>query len=603
MASQDLNQSDGGYAAESKRDEAQSLVSTKRVRGAHMEMMAVEFGQLSASKASPMPFECYNLYRREFVTNPLSTVTLVAKLGDESATCTLPRESAGVLSRKFRTQVEDPQNTDSVVTMDGYEYIVVEMIVQYILDADYHLDDTQELANYKLTHLKKAQLGTGDDSITVRVEETPTELHLKVYVCAKRMEISQLQAPAAKKFWTTLRKDRPTAEELVNMVEKYKLYDPSENTKEEILHAIATYGAMRRSVWLQEDDTKYLDLLGTPRYAIYEARAERDLEGYKLEHDIPERIIAPDPTSRHQASRKRLLTDSTPDTRSPKSRTVGSGPVQRGHISSPLLQRPGSSNTYQPTVEDHSDSPTPRRRDHGSSATHTNKALPPTPTPSELDRSWQSMGGSKASQGEKAASTPMKPASGLLRTPRPGSSLRRSQTVRGEADGSDDIDGPSLYDDFNPPFASHSPQGPSPVAPRTARNQGGDQPTRDQTKVDRQDTTEHALPENNISADENADESTFIPLVSSSDHGMDDNTEVPRIEFSFDEGDTIRQVPQVPVLAPVASARSTSDETGGQKKKEDTSMTDVSGDGEDGVKVDDGAKIDDGVKAEDRMEE
>jgi len=243
--------------------------------------------------------------------------------------------------------------------MHGYEYIVVEMIVQYILDADYHLDDTQELATYKLTHLKKAQPGTEDDSITVRVEETPTELHLKVYLCAKRMEMSQLQAPAARKFWTTLRQDRPTAEELVNMVKKHKLYDPSENTKEEILHAVATYGAMRRSVWLQEDGTKYLDLLGTPRYAVYEARAERDLCGYKLEHDIPERMIAPNPTSQHQASKRRLLTDSPLDTRTPKSRTIGSEPGQRGHISSPLLQRPGSSNTYQPYVEDHSDSPTP----------------------------------------------------------------------------------------------------------------------------------------------------------------------------------------------------------------------------------------------------
>ena len=224
------------------------------------------------------------------------------------------------------------------------------------------------------------------------------------------------------------------------------------------------------------------------------------------------------------------------------------------------------------------------------------------------------MGGSKASQGEKAASFPMKPTSGLLRTPRPGSSLRQSQTFRGEADGSDDIDGPSLYDDFNPPFASNSPQGPSPIAPRTARNQGGDQPTTQQTKADRQDASESVIGEddgdttitgftatrqqhdpsssNNIPVNDNVDDSTFIPLISSSDDGKGDpmELEVPRIEFSFDEGNTINQVPQVPVLAPVVTARSTSDETGGQKKKEDTSMTDVSGDG------------DDGVKAEDRME-
>jgi len=67
MASQELDQSDSGYIAEPKRDEAQSLVSTNRVRGAHMEMLAVEFCQLPASKASPMPFECYNLYCKAHV--------------------------------------------------------------------------------------------------------------------------------------------------------------------------------------------------------------------------------------------------------------------------------------------------------------------------------------------------------------------------------------------------------------------------------------------------------------------------------------------------------------------------------------------------------
>jgi hypothetical protein len=91
--------------------------------------------------------------------------------------------------------------------MRGYEYIVVEMIVQYTLDGDYHLDDTQELANYKLTRLKKAQSGVKDDSITVRVEESPTELHLKVHLCAKRMEMSLLPAQAARNFRTTLLKD------------------------------------------------------------------------------------------------------------------------------------------------------------------------------------------------------------------------------------------------------------------------------------------------------------------------------------------------------------------------------------------------------------
>lgn len=68
---------------------------------------------------------------------------------------------------------------------------------------------------------------------------------------------------------------------------------------------------------------------------------------------------------------------------------------------------------------------------------------------------------------------------------------------------------------------------------------------------------------------------------------MDDNTEVPRIEYSFDEGNTIIQVPQVPALAPTVAARSTSDETGSQANKQDTSMTDAPADGDVKVKDDD----------------
>ena len=171
---------------------------------------------------------------------------------------------------------------------------------------------------------------------------------------------------------------------------------------------------------------------------------------------------------------------------------------------------------------------------------------------------------------------------GLLRAPRLGSSLRQSQTFHGEADGSEEIDGPDLDDDFFPPYASHSPQGP-------ARNQGSDEPAIQQTKVDRQDASEHAIPENDISADENVDESTFIPLISPSDYGIDDTMEpeIPRIKFSFDEGSTITRVPQLPVLAPPnVFARRTLDETGGHENKEDTSMTDVPVDGDDSVKID-----------------
>ncbi|KAI4640723.1 hypothetical protein J4E93_008314 [Alternaria ventricosa] len=598
MDNQEISQSDSGRVAEPQRVEPRAMALTNSDPGADMELVAIRFGHLPASKASPMPHECRDMWRREFVTSPLSTVTLVAKLGSETATCTLPTESAGVLSKKFRIEIQDPQNTDSVVTIHDHKFIVVDLMVQHILYGEYYLDKAQQLGEYRLTYMKKAGPGIEDDNLTVQIDETPTELHLQMYHCAKKMEIPGLLFEATRNFKTSLLKDPPTADQFVNMMEKYKLFDPSENTSKDLLHAIATCGAMQRSVWLQEGGTKYFEFLGTSGYAKYEGAAERDLDKYKLENNIPERMVSIGATDQQLSSKKRLSTDPSLDARTPKMRTVGTGQGQRENIGGRVLQRPGSSNTYQPTVEDHPNSPTPRRRDHGSSAKRTNnKALPPTPTPSELDRSWQSMDRSKASQGEKAASTPMKPASGLLRTPRPGSSLRQSQAFHGEADGSDDIDGPSLYDDFNPPYASHSPQGPSPVAPRTVRKQGGDQPTTDQTKVDRQDTTEYALPKNNISADENADESTFIPLISSSDHGMDDNTEVPRIEYSFDEGKTLTQVPHVPVLAPAVPTRSTSDETGGQKKKEDTSMTDVSGDGDDGVKVDDG------VKAEDRMEE
>ena len=320
-------------------------------------------------------------------------------------------------------QIQDPENTESVVTVDDYKFIVVDLMVQHILYGEYYLDKTQELGEYKLAYMK-AQPGIEDDNLTVRIDETPTELHLQVYHCAKKMEISGLLAEAARNFKTSLLKDLPTADQFVNMMEKYKLFDPSENTSKDLLYAVATCGAMQRSVWLQEEGgTKYLEFLGTSGYAKYEGAAERDLDKYKLEHNIPERMVNIGATDQQLSSKRRLSTDPSLDARTPKMRSVGTGQGQRGNIGGRLLQRPGSSNTYQPTVEDHSDSPTPRRRDHGSSATRTNKALPPTPTPSELDRSWQSMGGSKASQGEKVASFPMKPTSGFLRTPRPGSSL------------------------------------------------------------------------------------------------------------------------------------------------------------------------------------
>ncbi|KAI4607834.1 hypothetical protein J4E83_009377 [Alternaria metachromatica] len=534
-----------------------------------------------------MAHECGPRWRGRIVKNARSGVTLVAKLGTESATCTLPQDLATGGSDKIGKQVDDAGNAPCVVTLHGYDYIVVEMMVQHILDDEYQLDDTQELANYQLTHLKKAQPGIEDNSITVRVEGPLAELHVKVYLCAKEMEMPELLHIARRNIRNSLLTDSPTAEQFINILEKHKLYEPSEHIEEKLLNVVAACGALHRPRWLQEGGTKYLEFLGnlgTSRYAKYEAAAERDWTVHNLQHNPKEHAITYTPADQHPASKKRLSADPSLDMRTPKMRTVGTGQGQRGNIGGRLLQRPGSSNTYQPTVEDHSDSPTPRRRDHGISANRTNKALPPTPTPSELDRSWQSMGGSKASQGEKAASSAMNPATGLLRTPRPGSSLRRSQTVRGETDGPEDVDGPDLFADFNPPFASHTPQGPSPVAPRTARNQGGDQPTSDQTKVDRQDASEHAVPEN-------VDDSSFIPLISSSDHGMDDNTEVPRIEYSFEEGNTTIQVPQVPALVPTVAARSTSDETGGRENKQDTSMTDAPADGD--VKV----------KDEDRMEE
>ena len=298
-------------------------------------------------------------------------------------------------------------------------------MVQHILDDEYQLDDTQELANYQLTHLKKTQPGIEDNSITVRVEGPLAELHVKVYLCAKEMEMPELLNIARRNIRNSLLTDSPTAEQFINILERHRLYEPSEHIEEKLLNVVAACGALHRPRWLQEGGTKYLEFLGnlgTSRYAKYEAAAERDWTVYNLQHNPKEDAITYTPADQNRPSKKRLM-DPLLDTRTPKMRTVGTGQGQRGNIGDRLLQSPGPGNTYQPTVEDHSDSPTPRRRDHGSSATRTNKALPPTPTPSELDRSWQSMGGSKASQGEKVASFPMKPTSGFLRTPRPGSSL------------------------------------------------------------------------------------------------------------------------------------------------------------------------------------
>ncbi|KAI4681575.1 hypothetical protein J4E81_009934 [Alternaria sp. BMP 2799] len=95
-----------------------------------------------------------------------------------------------------------------------------------------------KLDNYKLTHLKKAQPGIEDDSITVRVDDTPTEFHLKVYLCARKMAMPVLWPIAATHYHNSLVESQPTAEEFANMLEKNKSYYESDYTKKELVRLI-----------------------------------------------------------------------------------------------------------------------------------------------------------------------------------------------------------------------------------------------------------------------------------------------------------------------------------------------------------------------------
>ncbi|KAI4918753.1 hypothetical protein J4E90_003141 [Alternaria incomplexa] len=92
--------------------------------------------------------------------------------------------------------LQDAQSTKSIVSIDGFEYIVVEMVVQYLMKTEYNLDKRQKLENYTLEHLKKAAKDSDDGTITVKVEGGLTELHVKVYLCATYLKASVLQKVA-----------------------------------------------------------------------------------------------------------------------------------------------------------------------------------------------------------------------------------------------------------------------------------------------------------------------------------------------------------------------------------------------------------------------
>ncbi|KAI4667829.1 uncharacterized protein J4E88_010080 [Alternaria novae-zelandiae] len=215
------------------------MASTSSRPGADMQFLAIATGQMSPEEAYPTVEDTERMWRARLVKNARRHVTIVAKLGNESATCTLPQDLATGGSDEIGKQVDAAGNSRCVVTMHEYDFIVVEMMIQHILDVEYHLDHTQKLDNYKLTHLKKAQPGIEDDSITVRVDDTPTEFHLKVYLCARKMAMPVLWPIAVTHYHNSLVESQPTAEEFANMLERNKSYFESDYTKGELVHLIA----------------------------------------------------------------------------------------------------------------------------------------------------------------------------------------------------------------------------------------------------------------------------------------------------------------------------------------------------------------------------
>ena len=67
MDNQQISQSDSGRVAEPQRVEPRAMALTNSDPGADMELVAIRFGHLPASKASPMPHECRDMYCQTYV--------------------------------------------------------------------------------------------------------------------------------------------------------------------------------------------------------------------------------------------------------------------------------------------------------------------------------------------------------------------------------------------------------------------------------------------------------------------------------------------------------------------------------------------------------
>ena len=330
------------------------------------------------------------------------------------------------------------------------------------MKTEYNLDKRQKLENYTLEHLKKATKDSDDGKITVRVEGSLTELHVKVYLCATYLKASVLQKVAFRNIRDTIRQERPTAEQFVDVLEKHKLFDRPEPIDEGFLCMIATYGASQRSRWLKEGGSKYLDFLGHSRYAMYEAMAESSF------------LITP---ANKTASNKRKFPGTSLETSASKTGATNPEQDERKPAFRPFFNTPSSRNQNQAYVEDDED------------------------------------------------------------------------------------------DSFIPHTASHSPQGPRWRRPRTAGNQGGDQPmtrqaindlfaseeptnSRNDDAMDEGDATItefttateelDASSSHSVPADENVGDSTIISLIDSTEDSID--LDISCGEFSFQEQDTLTSV-------------------------------------------------------------
>jgi hypothetical protein len=155
--------------------------------------------------------------------------------------------------------------------MDAYDYIVVGMVAQHIWRSEYHVGKWKKGEGYTLMFLRNSHGNTESDFVTVEVESTITELHLKVHLCAREQELNLLAKISARNLRNSLVQNNPTVNEFVDMLEKHSVFDEAKNVDEGLLHSIAMYGARERPLWLQEPGDKYVKFLGQLRYAQYEA--------------------------------------------------------------------------------------------------------------------------------------------------------------------------------------------------------------------------------------------------------------------------------------------------------------------------------------------